>query len=365
MREDQKKIMMITSALSGGGAEKIFCWLSEKFRNNGYSVRVYSMLEPKDKKSTENVIFLKWKSEKDYPGLIWKLKKEIDSWSPDIIIGWSTLTNLAVVLAYKISRRTCKVVLCERSIVSETVLYANMAKRFLIKKLIKWLYPMADVIACNSASASEDLIHAFSINLKKVVVVPNPVDTEMVKSKIADEPEEFKKITRPVMLCVSRLSPEKGIIDLLETIALKMKDVKGSFVIIGDGPMKDDCLARIDKYGLKDRVFLLGYRHEPYNYMHHADLLILPSRHEGFPNVVLEGMAAGTAVVATECCSNIVEMKNYGCCITAKVCDSEELAAAIRKGLSQSQKQLLIENADAFVCRFTPENVFEQFCNLC
>ena len=73
-----KRIFLLTSALNGGGAERVFCWLALQLERHGARVTVFSLSgNPPPESSLQDVHILGWRSERDYPAIIWKLSREI------------------------------------------------------------------------------------------------------------------------------------------------------------------------------------------------------------------------------------------------------------------------------------------------
>jgi glycosyltransferase involved in cell wall biosynthesis len=104
---------------------------------------------------------------------------------------------------------------------------------------------------------------------------------------------------RLVVGAVGRLSPEKGYGDLVRaTTLLAAAGVDFELWIAGAGEGRADLERLIETLGLADRVRLLGFRPDTVELYHALDLLVLSSRREGLPNVVLEALAMGVPVVA-------------------------------------------------------------------
>jgi glycosyltransferase involved in cell wall biosynthesis len=102
------------------------------------------------------------------------------------------------------------------------------------------------------------------------------------------------------ILYIGRLSPEKGVDVLIRSVSLlKQKGISVFLAIIGDGQMKNDLSALVEKTGLGSDILMLGYQERAYRFMPFFDLFVLPSYTEGLPVTVLEAMQAKLPVVAT------------------------------------------------------------------
>lgn len=111
---------------------------------------------------------------------------------------------------------------------------------------------------------------------------------------------------RKTLLFVGSLLPVKGVDVLLEALARLGSDESAKTqppvtVLVGDGPMRRNLAKQAQRAGLADRVVFSGHlgREDVALWMNAADALVLPSRNEGCPNVVLEALACGTPVVAS------------------------------------------------------------------
>jgi glycosyltransferase involved in cell wall biosynthesis len=100
---------------------------------------------------------------------------------------------------------------------------------------------------------------------------------------------------------IGRLSPEKGILYLLK-VAMAMHRAKKNlyFVLVGDGPLRKEVEHYVNINGLNNRVFVLGRREDIEEILSDLDMVVLPSIREGTPMILLEAMAMGKAIVATE-----------------------------------------------------------------
>lgn len=198
-------------------------------------------------------------------------------------------------------------------------------------------------------SVSEDLkahMMAMGIAQEKIQVVYNGVDHLLFSQA------EKRHIDAPYLLFVGNLKQDKGVMELLRAFKLLTEEFEQyQLIIVGSGNMQDTMQRYIDTNLLGNRVRLLGnIAHDKLpGLMQHAQLLILPSFHEGVPNVALESMAAGTPVVATAVggIPEVVLPDVSGLLIATA--DSRLLSDAIRQGLlKQWDKQAIRQHAQQF-----------------
>lgn len=139
---------------------------------------------------------------------------------------------------------------------------------------------------------------------RRVRVIPNAVDVDHPAPTSSGGPPV--RVTHgigadaPLVVVVSRLSPEKGVDVFLRAFARLLGDVPGvRGLIVGDGPLRDAHEALARDLGIDAAVRFAGFTPTPGDYLLAADLVVLPSRSECIPNVALESMALGKPVVAT------------------------------------------------------------------
>lgn len=106
----------------------------------------------------------------------------------------------------------------------------------------------------------------------------------------------------PLLVCIGRLSLEKGQADLLRALDYlrrELKEERFHAVLVGEGPEDARLEALRSDLGLQNHVTMAGLQHDVRPYYTCADIVVMPSHSEGSPNVLLEAMAAGVAVAAT------------------------------------------------------------------
>jgi glycosyltransferase involved in cell wall biosynthesis len=158
----------------------------------------------------------------------------------------------------------------------------------------------ADRVVALSAGVSRELTAWLPTLAARLEMIPNAAIDDAVL-RMSQEPLHHPRPTGPLLLACGRLTRQKGFDLLLNACAALPQDSWSQLWILGDGPERDRLIRQAVRLGLKDRVSLLGFRHNPYKYMAAADVFILSSRWEGFANVLVEAMACGCPIVSFDC----------------------------------------------------------------
>jgi N-acetylgalactosamine-N,N'-diacetylbacillosaminyl-diphospho-undecaprenol 4-alpha-N-acetylgalactosaminyltransferase len=192
-----------------------------------------------------------------------------------------------------------RIVLSERTHQS-TMLKGNSAfYRNVSSIMVKFAYKHADWVVANSYAIREDLQNRFNIRTP-ISVIHNPVDLSTIR-KMMMEPVAFKKENGLFyFVAVGGFRKEKNYKVLLEALAL-IQNQPVCLLLVGEGELQKQLEQQVEELDLRDKVIFTGATSNPYKYMHLADAMVLSSYVEGFPNVLLEGLACGKAVVSTDC----------------------------------------------------------------
>lgn len=203
-------------------------------------------------------------------------------------------------------------------------LYHKLAMPFL-----HGIWRNASTVAANSQGL-RDLAAAFDPTIN-ISIIPNGVDLERFSITRHDW-------SPPRILSVGRVVYQKGY-DLALLALAGLKHLEWEWRIAGDGPQLPALQAMIEEHGLQERVHFLGWQttedlKEQYAY---ANLFLFPSRHEGMPNAVLEAMASGLPVVATNIAGNQELVVNGETGTLVPVEDVTALREALRSLLTQAE----------------------------
>jgi glycosyltransferase involved in cell wall biosynthesis len=170
------------------------------------------------------------------------------------------------------------------------------------RRLAKAYTEAAKVIAVSHPAAA-DARRFYGLKPHQVCAVPNPVDAADLDAAVSSQPVPVRD-ERYTIVCVGRMSQEKGQSCLIKALAhLRQIDAHRPLPclwLIGDGPLRDSLEAMSEEYQLTDAIKFLGHVSQPAPWIAAADALCLPSAFEGFPNVMLEAMALGTPVIASD-----------------------------------------------------------------
>jgi glycosyltransferase involved in cell wall biosynthesis len=177
----------------------------------------------------------------------------------------------------------------------------DILKKWTLKLLAKLTYYFADKIVAVSSGVSDELKSDFQVNSKKIHIIYNPIIPDNFHSQ--HQQARIQSCARKYVhiVALGRLAHQKGFDLLIESMARLTTQSNWMLSIYGDGPEYNSLNALIDYYGLGDRVKLHGFTNNPFRELASADLFVMPSRHEGFGNVLVEALACGAPVIAADC----------------------------------------------------------------
>ncbi len=277
--------------------------------------------------------------------------KEIYRRKPDIVFSGFGEVNAYLALFIKLFPKV-------KFIARET----NVVSQHVTKKEIKFFYKFYNnyqQIIAQSDDMMNDLITNFKINQSKIIKINNPVDFDFIDEKLllSRKPESFKYNYKNVV-AIGNLSSRKGFDNLLKVFS-RLKNEKIILHILGDGKDRDLLHQMKDFLGLKNVVFH-GRQENPYKFLKYADLFVLSSRYEGFPNVLLEAGACGTYSLANNCPGGISEIiQNEINGEIGNIDNHEDFSQKIIKILQQNFDKDWIRNS--IKSRFSKEIILNRY----
>lgn len=197
------------------------------------------------------------------------------------------------------------------------------------------------VAVCNKG---KEMMVSNGVDEKKIKVIFNGVDvdywSEPVKSTLREEfgidEDTF------VFLCASRFAHDKGHKFLINSVnrLKKITDMKFKCVLANDGPLLEECKRQVEDLGLTRDVIFAGFRKDIKNLIYGSDLYVNSSEHEALSFAIIEVLACGLPVIATDMAGNgdIINDEN-NCGILVKYNDDEGLAKAILEMMQDTEKR--------------------------
>lgn len=186
--------------------------------------------------------------------------------------------------------------------------------RYWFFRLAHLLYPLADNIVAVSKGTARDLAKVINIDPMSIVHIYNPIVSDALiesGSQSVDHPW-FHDSSVPVIIGIGRLEHQKDFGTLITAFSQVRKRMPCRLIILGDGSERDELTNLIERLRLADDVAMPGFAPNPHAYTAKADLFVLSSRFESLANVVIEAMALGTPVIATDCPSGPAEALDGG-----------------------------------------------------
>ena len=347
--------------LGGGGAERVIINLARGFIEQNLKVDLVlsSTGGPHLWQVPPEVRIVDLKAPRllaSLPSLIRYLQQE----QPKSLLSTLHYNNEFALLAKRISKISTRVVVREANTLSIEAQSTARLKKRLTPLFVRHLYPLADEIVAVSKGVAKDLSHVTNLPLDRIQTIYNPTITPDLTLK-AKEPVEhpwFQSGMPPVILGVGKLQAQKDFPTLIQAFAQVRQTQEAKLVILGWGSDRPKLEALVSKLGLTDDVDLPDHVKNPYAYMARSAVFVLSSVWEGLPNALIEAMAIGVPVVATDCKSGPKEILNHGKYgHLVPVGDSQGIATAILSTLSGNLKP--VDNS--WLDQFTLEAVTHQY----
>jgi len=303
----KQKILFVIPSLAGGGAERVITHLSNHINRDKYIPELLLIFDTghlllKNLKKDVKVTKLCIPTSKKYFFL--QTLIAIIRQKPDIVFMGMSGINVLIAPFIPFLKRI-KWIARETNTVSMHV----QNKRMLF--LYRNFYKNYNRIIAQCDDMKNDLIANFNIPNAKIKVINNPIDTEFINHQLSSQKSVLFPSGRINLLACGRLVPQKGF-DLLLKAFAKLKEKERFYLtIVGDtqdNDYKSELESLIQSLGLNDLVNLAGFQSNVYHWYKQADIFVLSSRYEGFPNAVLEALSCGTPVLANQCKGGVDEI---------------------------------------------------------
>lgn len=299
----RRRVVFIINSLAGGGAERVMCTLLRASKAESEANDITLVLLDQEPAAYQPPDWVKVEQLDCRHSLLrstWQLFLALRRLRPTTTLSFLTRANLANVIAGRLLR--IPVFISER--VNTSTHLATGRSAALAKWLVRLVYPLAQRIIAVSPGVADDLVTSFGVPRDMIPVIANPIDVERIRSDAARDPAAVAG--GPYLMAMGRLVPNKNFAMLIEALAAAKTGKR--LVIFGEGPEKERLAALIAQHGLDGQVTLAGFSANPFSALRGAEMFILPSNAEGFPNSLLEAMSLGIPVISTNCTSGPSEV---------------------------------------------------------
>jgi glycosyltransferase involved in cell wall biosynthesis len=287
------RVALVAGQLIQGGAEKQLVYAARALHQASIEVRIYSLTRGDFYESALQAMGLQtiWIGRFSNPLLrLAILAEALSRYRPHILQSASFFTNLYPVISGHLWHAMA---IGAIRVDTRSEVDAN-------GKWGQWLLHMPPVLLTNSYAGKHNA-EALGIKSDKIRVLPNVIDLAEFDEHVSHGVAQPVRIERPTIVAIGRLVPEKRLDKYLKALALARREIctlKG--LLIGDGPERARLESLANDLGLlPDGLLFLGRRTDVPALLCQTNMLVLSSDHEGFPNVLLEAMAARLPVITT------------------------------------------------------------------
>lgn len=355
-----KKIIMLISDLSIGGAQRVFISLANYLYKKNYEVKILvqnleNPIYKKDINKNIEVISLSVKSTKK---MLPKMYDFFKNESCDMCIPFSPELAVNLYIIRKISHDNFIIMgRCINTLSFDYKYAKSFFRKYISRLLVKIFYHRIDCVIAQSNGMKEDLVKNFSFNDSKVNVINNPLSNQF-EDEIQNTVDGLKKDYD--FLYVGRFEQQKGLkmlIDAFSTLNMNYK-----LVLVGDGSEKSSLRDYIASKELSDNIIIEEYSEDIISIYNRSRVLVLSSYYEGFPNVLIESIACGTPVVSYDMPSGadeIVEENINGYLV--KYLDVDSLALAMNRAINKKWNNLDIKKTAS---KYSSDIILNQYIEL-
>jgi len=344
------RVLLLIPHLGGGGAERVTALLARSLSPEKYEVHLGLITGPPsaatDLPSSVQIHALGAPRVRAGALLLLRLIRRL---KPDLILSNMFHLNFLVLLLRPLFPHGPRVLVRQNATASSALAFKGLP--VYTRLLYRLLYCHADRVICQTKAMAQDLSRQFGLKEAQLTVLLNPVDFKEVRDCTEPASNPWNG-PGPHLLAVGRLSREKGFDLLLEALALLRDQFPtASLVIAGEGPEEAALKAQCRQLQIDKAVCFAGHLNRPWLYFPEATLFVLPSRHEGLPNALLEAAAAGLPLIALPASAGLTDLLSGqpGVWLAPSI-SAEALAASLLAALQSLQPSQRF--AHAFVEEF-------------
>ena len=356
------RVLLVIPHLGGGGAERVMAILARQLPSKKYEVHLAlvtgSAPSPDQFNPSLQIHALNASRVRSAALPLLRLVRRL---KPALILSGIFHLNFLVLLLRPFFPDGIRILVRQNGTVSASLAFDKLP--CCTRLLYRLLYRRAGCIICQTQAMANDLAAELHLPQNRMAVLPNPIDVEAIRNSVSHQQTQ-QQTAGPLLLAMGRLSPEKGFDLLLQAFALFQKNSPRSHLLIaGAGPQEAALKSLSTLLGLGSTVTFAGHVANPWQHFPAATLFVLPSRHEGMPNALLEAAAAGLPIVALPASGGVVELlrDQPGVWLAAQL-TAEALAASLLSALRVLQPGQRF--AHAFIDGFRLDRAMRAYENL-
>lgn len=366
---DGPRLAIVIHSLSAGGAERVSVHLANSLSGLGWHVALVTLesragdfypVAPAVERIALDVAGESRGLAAALAGNLRRLlaiRRALRAGAFDVVLGMTA--TIAVLTILSALGSGSRIVVSER--IHPPMLRIGAAWHWLRKRV----YRLADLVVVQSEQSLQWVErHAPGSRAR---VVPNPVVLPLPSAAPFVAPDRWVEPARRLLLAVGRLEPQKGFDLLIDAFAmLAAEHPQWTLVIVGEGAERSSLEARAARLGLAGVVRMPGHAGNLADWYRRADLFVLSSRYEGFPNVLAEAMAHGCAAVSFDCPTgprDILRDEVDGLLVES-VEDPGALAGALARLMrDEASRKRMGTNAREVAARYTAGRVLGLWCD--
>lgn len=310
-----RPIAFFLPSLSGGGAERVAINLAEGFVGLGVPTDLVVVngrgeLAGEIPHGVRLVNFGAGRVILGLPRLIAYLRRE----RPAAVISFLDHAGVIALWARRLSWTSTRIICTVHNSMTQAAPSSSSLRSRIMPLFLRAFYPSADAIVAVSHGVAKDMSAVTGLPIGRIQVIYNPVITPGMMAAAAGSPNHpwFTDGGPPVVLGVGRLARQKDFVGLVRAFALVRRQRPARLLILGEGEERPAIEALIRQLELDGDVALPGFVAGAPAYMARAGVFVLSSVWEGLPTVLIEALAAGAPVVATDCPSGPREILRDG-----------------------------------------------------
>ena len=359
-----KKITLFISSLHCRGTEKVCATLANGFVEQGLEVKllVLNLQQTEYKCDLDNRVKLINFDKTHVRNSVVSVARYFLKNRPSTVLVFSHQLAILLVILRRLLFLKMRIIARNGSTLSQKFVQAkSFWHKYIVQFFVRFFYHHVDHIIAQSYGMSDDLISNFGINKSQISVINNPLTFPV--ENLGHKPGSSSRKKVKEVLYVGSLSSRKANHFLIEAFSKCLKSKQDLILrLVGDGPSERELRDQVDDLGISDKVIFEGFIGDLVSYYQNADITVLTSLCEGFPNVLVESISTGTPVVSFDCPSGPREIIVNGLNgYLVKYLDTDDLAKKIIDALNHNWDTRKIKGSAE---RFQFENVLKKYLDV-